>query len=156
MRPNEIRSIIGTLALMLSSHPRLEFTRQASAYTRPVHEASSHTYSAPSRQSLIHPIIHKPTGTPSPYLGQQPRYVYVQAGEQQLQSNGILTYGQPQHSIENAEGQNAQDDIAYASIEQNQLLETSQQSAHAPTPRPSITYGPPNFVQYVPYLAPHQ
>lgn len=136
----------------------VEFTRQASAYTRPVHEASSHTYSAPARQSLLNPIVHKPTGTPSPYLGQQPRYVYVQAGEQQLQSNGILTYGQPQHSIENTEQQNVQDDIAYASIEQNQLLDTSQQSAHAPTARPSITYGPPptrNFVQYVPYLAPN-
>lgn len=121
-----------------------------------MHEASSHTYSAPARQSLIHPIIHKPTGTPSPYLGQQPRFVYVQAGEQQLQSNGIITYGQSQHSIENAERQNVQDDIAYASIEQNQLVDTSQQSAHAPTSRPSVTFGLPstrNIVQYVPYLA---
>lgn len=135
-----------------------EYTPQSTApYAHPVHEAT-HTYSAPARQSLINPIIYKPNGTPSPYLAQQPRYVYVQAGAQQLQPNGILTYGQPQHSAENFDQQqqtNAQDDITYASIEQNQLVENSQQSAHAPpsSSRSNIGYGSRNYVQYVPYLA---
>lgn len=118
---------------------------------RPVHEAS-HTYSAGSRESLINPIIPKASGTPSPYLSQQPRYVYVQAGSHQVQPNGVVTYGQPQHHPENLPQQQSHQDITYASVDQNQYVDASQQTVHAPAPRPQ--YGPPayNYVQYLPVL----
>lgn len=119
----------------------------AELYTRPVHEAG-HTYSAPARQSLNNPIISKLNPSPSPYLSQQPRYVYVQAGQQQLSPSGVITYGQP----ENIQ-QQAHDDITYASVEQNQILENSQQAVHAPPARPSLNYGARSYIQYVPLLA---
>lgn len=122
-------------------------------YTRPVHEATR-TYSAPARHSLNNPIIPKANPAPSPYLAQQPRFVYVQAGQQQLSPNGVITYSQPQHAPENIQQQpHAPDDISYASVEQNQILENSQQATHAPIARPSLTYGPRNLYQYVPLLA---
>lgn len=110
----------------------------AASYIHPVHEAT-HTYSAPARQSLINPIIYKPAASQSPYLSQQPKFVYVQAGPQQVSQSGVITYGQAQHSAENiaqTQQKNAQDDISYAPIEQNQLLDTSQQAVNAPTRQP--------------------
>lgn len=124
-------------------------------FVHPVHEAS-HTYSAPSRESLIHPIIHKPTGIPSPYLSQQPRYVYVQAGTPQLTSpSGVLTFGQPKHSDENAAQQqqkHAQDDVKYVSNagDQNQITDGSQQGLHAPLRQPSRIF------QYIPFASQNQ
>lgn len=116
----------------------------------PVHEAA-HTYSAPARESLINPIIHKPSVSQSPYLSQQPRYVYVQAGPPQVSSSsGIVTYGQPQHSAENTlqQQQNtAQDDVSYASVEQNQISDSSPQLANAPSRQPS------RVLQYFPYIS---
>lgn len=105
---------------------------------------------------MINPIIQKPTGSQSPYLSQQPRYVYVQAGPQQQSQNGFLTYGPPQHTIENAVQQqqkNAQDDVNYASIEQNHIqLESSQQASHAPNRQHNY---PSRVLQYFPILAQH-
>lgn len=141
--------------VICTSVPEYEAQPTATSFTHPVHEAT-HTYSAPARQSLTNPIIHKPNTTPSPYLAQQPRYVYVQAGQQQVQPNGIITYGPPQHSAENLVQQqqkNAQDDINYAnSVEQNNLLDTSKQVANAPARQQGYpTHA--SFLQYVPYLA---
>lgn len=120
-----------------------------------MHEAT-HTYSAPARESLINPIIHKPTGVPSPYLSQQPRYVYVQAGTPQLTSpSGVLTFGQPKHSNENAFQQQqkaAQDDVKYVtnSIDQNQItIDGSPQALNAPTRQP----GRPLFLPFAPQSA---
>lgn len=121
------------------------------SFTHPVHEAT-HTYSAPARESLINPIIYKPNGSPSPYLSQQPKFVYVQAGPQQVSQNGVITYGQPQHSAENViqtQQKNAQDDVHYASIEQNHITETSPQGASAPTRQ----VFDPRAIQYYPVLS---
>lgn len=126
--------------------------------TPQVHEESGHTYSAGARQSLINPIIHKPSSTPSPYLAQQPRYVYVQAGAQELQPSGFVTYGQPQHSQQNTvqlQQQVAQDDIAYANIEPNQSLDVSPQSVHAPLIRQHAidSEQQQNIIQYLPLVS---
>lgn len=133
----------------------VEYTPQPQPYAHPVHEAT-HTFSAPARHSLTNPIILKSTGIPSPYLAQQPKYVYVQAGpQQQVSSSGILTYGTPQHSAENSlqqQQKNAQDDINYSSVEQNNLLESSKQAPNAPARQQGYpTHS--SFLQYVPYLA---
>lgn len=119
-------------------------------FIHPVHEAG-HTYSAPARESLINPIIHKPSGIPSPYLSQQPRYVYVQAGTPQLTSpSGVFTFGQHKHSNENAiqqQQKHAQDDVKYVTggIEQNQITDGSPQGLNAPRQVPRL-------LQYVPYI----
>lgn len=123
------------------------------SFVHPVHEAPQ-TYSAPARESLINPILFKPASSPSPYLSQQPKFVYVQAGPQQVSPNGIITYGRPQHSAENSiqtQQKNAQDDVTYAAIEHNQLAESSPQAANAPT-RPTNTFIP-RGLQYYPLLA---
>lgn len=128
-------------------------TPTTASFVHPVHEAT-HTYSAPARESLIHPIIFKPAASPSPYLSQQPKFVYVQAGPQQVSQNGIITYGQPQHSAENAiqtEQKNAQDDVSYAAVEQNQISENSQQAENAPT-RPATNYAS-RALQYYPLFS---
>lgn len=128
-----------------------DYAKPTSASYTPVHEAQ-HTYSAPSRESLVNPILFKPASIQSPYLSQQPKFVYVQAGPQQVSQNGVITYGQPQHSAENAiqtEQKNAQDDVSYSSVEQNSIVDVSPQSTAAPK-------HPINFasraVQYYPYL----
>lgn len=122
------------------------------SYVHPVHEAT-HTYSSPARESLVNPIIFKPAASQSPYLSQQPKFVYVQAGPQQLNSvNGVVTYGPPQHSAENfvqTQQKNAQDDINYSAIEQNQISETSQQAVNAPTHQENYAS---RALQYFPYL----
>lgn len=129
-----------------------EIRPTSASFAHPVHEAS-HTYSAPARQSLIHPIVFKPAASPSPYLSQQPKFVYVQAGPQQVSQSGIITYGQAQHSAENViqtQQKNAQDDVNYADVEQNQISESSQQAANAPTRQtPYAT----RALQYYPLLA---
>lgn len=80
--------------------------------------------------------------------------MYVQAGQQQLSPSGVITYAQPQHAPENIQQQpQAQDDISYASVEQNQILGNSQQAIHAPVARPNLNYGARSYVQYVPVLA---
>ena len=121
------------------------------SFVHPVHEAA-HTYSSPARESLVNPIVFKPSASQSPYLSQQPKFVYVQAGPQQLTQNGIVTYGQPQHSAENVvqtQQKNAQDDISYPTVEQNQIAETSQQAVNAPTRQENYE---PRALQYFPYL----
>lgn len=79
--------------------------------------------------------------------------MYVQAGPQQVSQSGIITYGQAQHSAENAiqtQQKNAQDDVNYASVEQNHITETSPQAANAPTHQ----YSPyaSRALQYYPLL----
>lgn len=125
--------------------------KPTSASYTPVHEATQ-TYTSPARESLVNPIVYKPPASPSPYISQQPKFVYVQAGPQQLQPNGVITYGQPQHSAENliqTQQKNAQDDISYPAIEQNQLSETSQQAQHAPSRQENYAS---RALQYFPYL----
>lgn len=130
-----------------------EYAQQQDSSFPQVHENSGHTYAAPSRQSLISPNVQKPSASPFPYLAQQPRYVYVQAGSQQVSPSGVITYSQPQHAPESIhqQQQQQQQDITYAPVDQNQIHETSQQAAHAP--QLSSNYGAPGFVQYVPFLA---
>ena len=118
----------------------------ASSFVHAVHEAPQ-TYSSPARESLINPILFKPAATPSPYLSQQPKFVYVQAGPQQISSNGIITYGQRIQTQQ----KNAQDDITYAAVEQNQIAESSPQAANAPI-RPVNPFLP-RSLQYFPLLA---
>lgn len=121
------------------------------SFVHPVHEAT-HTYSSPARDSLVNPIVFKPSASQSPYLSQQPRFIYVQAGPQQLTQNGVVTYGQPQHSAENVvqtQQKNAQDDISYPAVEQNQIAEISQQAVHAPTRQENYES---RALQYFPYL----
>ncbi|XP_055315916.1 uncharacterized protein LOC129575826 isoform X2 [Sitodiplosis mosellana] len=121
------------------------------SFVHPVHEAT-HTYSSPARESLVNPIVFKPAASQSPYLSQQPKFVYVQAGPQQLTQSGVVTYGQPQHSAENVvqtQQKNAQDDISYPAIEQNQIAESSQQAVHAPSRQENYAS---RALQYFPYL----
>lgn len=124
------------------------------SFVHPVHEAPQ-TYSAPARESLINPILFKPASSPSPYLSQQPKFVYVQAGPpQQVSSNSVITYGRPQHSVENSiqtQQKNAQDDVTYAAVEHNKIAENSPQAANAPT-RPTNAFIP-RALQYYPLLA---
>lgn len=63
--------------------PQLQFHQHQPQQQVPqVHEAHS-TYTVPSRQSLLQPVIGG--GAPaSPYLTPQPQYVYVQARPQPL------------------------------------------------------------------------
>lgn len=125
----------------------------ATSFIHPVHEAPQ-TYSSPARESLINPILFKPAASPSPYLSQQPKFVYVQAGPQQVSPNGVITYGRPQHSAENTiqtQQKNAQDDVAYAAIEQNHITDTSPQAVNAPT-RPTNPFIP-RSLQYYQLLA---
>lgn len=78
--------------------------------------------------------------------------MYVQAGQPQVQQSGFITYGQHQHSAENAaqtQQKNAQDDISYPAVEQNQISETSQQAINAPSRQPD--YGS-HALQYYPLL----
>lgn len=79
--------------------------------------------------------------------------MYVQAGPQQVSENGVVTYGEPQHSAENViqtQQKIAQDDINYASIEQNHITETSPQGVNAPTRQISPYSG--RALQYYPLL----
>lgn len=122
-----------------------------------MHEAH-HTYSAPARQSLINPIVPKQNTGPSPYLAQQPRYVYVQAGQQQVSPNGVVTYAPHQRPTEQqVQAQQEQQDINYASVASVNAQQQQQQVqvGHAHAQRPSATYGPPqaSYVQYLPFLA---
>lgn len=122
------------------------------SFIHPVHEPT-HTYSAPARESLNNPILFKPSASPSPYLSQQPKFVYVQAGQPQVSQTGFISYGQPQHSAENAaqtQQKNAQDDISYPAVEQNQIAETSPQATNAPTRHTGYES---RALQYYPLLA---
>lgn len=124
----------------------------STSFIHPVHEPM-HTYSVPARESLDNPIIYKPATSPSPYLSQQPKFVYVQAGQPQVSQTGFISYGQPQHSAENAvqtQQKNAQDDISYPAVDQNQIAETSQQAANAPTRHADYAS---RALQYYPLLA---
>lgn len=71
-----------------------------------------------------------------------------------MSQSGVITYGRPQHSIENSlqtQQKNAQDDVTYAAIEQNHISESSQQAANAPT-RPTNAFLP-RALQYYPLFA---
>lgn len=120
---------------------------------RPVHE-EGRTYSAPARHSLVSPIIPTPSATPSPYLAQQPQYVYVQAG-------------QPSNSMYSSK---AQDGVRYAQDVQYVQQQESESYEHAPQTEADqadngVTYvhqsqagvsyssQPQQYIQYVPYVS---
>lgn len=145
--------LIYVIFLLIAYEPQVQ---QIYGDGHPVHEAH-HTYSAPARQSLINPIVPKQNAAPSPYLAQQPRYVYVQAGQQQVSPSGVVTYAPHQRPTEQVQAQQEQD-ITYASVApanspQSQHVQVAHAQTHAQ--RPSATYGPPqtSYVQYLPFLA---
>lgn len=114
---------------------------------RPVHE-EGRTYSAPARHSLVSPIIPTPSATPSPYLAQQPQYVYVQAGQS------------PSQPANNNYDHKSQDDVRYAQgVTYAQQEETSdaayEQVSHTETEQSGngISYVPQQYIQYVPYVS---
>lgn len=102
-----------------------------------------------SRESLTNPLVQKTTATPSLYLSQQPSYVYVQAGPQQILQNGVVTYGPPQHSSANAVQQqqkSAADDISYASLENHLQVDISQQNENVPSHQQNYQSRVPKFI----------
>lgn len=86
---------------------------------------------AGSRESLTNLVVRKTSVTPSPYLSQQPSYVYVQAGSQKNLQNGVITYDTPQHLSANTleeQQKSAGNDISYAPLENHIQVDTSQQN----------------------------
>ncbi|XP_052869308.1 uncharacterized protein LOC128274984 [Anopheles cruzii] len=98
-----------------------------------VHEDHS-TYTVPSRQSLLQPVIGGSAPT-SPYLTPQPQYVYVQARPQQLAAVTSPGQGLPQ-SLLHILPQNSQAYIMIptpAYYHQQQQQQQQQQPAHLPS-----------------------
>lgn len=106
------------------------------------------TYSAPARHSLISPIQHTASATQSPYLAQQPQYVYVRAGPQPVQ-NQAHANGQQEHSQEPEQQKEltapaaptpVQQEYRYASI--NQVAPSASADAYGQQHLQQITYEP--------------
>lgn len=133
------------------------------------------TYSAPSRHSLVSPIIPTASATPSPYLAQQPQYVYVQAGQspshQSQQSSSNYAH-KPQEDIRYAQGvsyaqQQQSVEATYEQVQQTEPEQPEQSGvayAHQPD-QGGVTYAhqaqeeaayspqPQQYIQYVPYVS---
>lgn len=95
--------------------------------------------------------MSKATGTPSPYLSQQPSYVYIQAGPSHILQNGGITYGPPQHIRVDAVQQqkSAEDDISYAPLENHVQVDTTQQNENVPSYQPNYQS---RVLEYIPLL----
>ncbi|XP_058061615.1 uncharacterized protein LOC131211944 [Anopheles bellator] len=111
-----------------------------------VHEDHS-TYTVPSRQSLLQPVIGGGAPT-SPYLTPQPQYVYVQARPQQLAAVTSPGQGLPQ-SLLHILPQNSQ---AYIMIPTPAYYHQQQQQQQQPPPHLVPSSGAPLAA---PTQAPH-
>lgn len=95
--------------------------------------------------------MSKATGAPSPYLSQQPSYVYVQAGPSHIPQNAVITYDPPQHiSADIVQQQkSAEDDISYAPMENHVQVDTSQQNENVPSNQPNYQS---RVLEFIPLL----
>lgn len=105
------------------------------------------TYSAPARHSLISPIQHTASATQSPYLAQQPQYVYVRAGPQAAQSQASAheQQEQPQEPEQQKEqtapaAPSPQQEYRYASI--SQVAPSASAETYGQQHLQQITYEP--------------
>ncbi|KAJ6633257.1 hypothetical protein Bhyg_15613 [Pseudolycoriella hygida] len=131
------------------------------AHYRPVHE-EGRTYSAPSRHSLTSPIIPTASATPSPYLAQQPQYVYVQAGQSanqpSVQSNAVYDH-KSQEEVRYAQSvsydQQQDVDATYSQASQTETEQSDKGSiTYEHQDHEGATYSPqPQYIQYVPYIS---
>lgn len=111
---------------------------------------------------MVSPIIPTASATPSPYLAQQPQYVYVQAGgqvaNQQSNSNyehkaqdGVryaqgITYAQQQESVDTTYEQGPQTEVEQSDNGGvTYVHQTQDGAAYSPHPQ--------QYVQYVPYVS---
>uniref|UniRef100_A0A182ILP9 Uncharacterized protein n=1 Tax=Anopheles atroparvus TaxID=41427 RepID=A0A182ILP9_ANOAO len=129
-------------------HQQLQHYHQQSQPVPQVHEDHS-TYTVPSRQSLLQPVIGG-SAPANPYLTPQPQYVYVQARPQQL----------PQYATDNNLPQSLlhilpQNSQAYIMIPSPYY---QQPPPHPPTspgptsPTPSSTSAPHSAAQHAAYV----
>ncbi|XP_050069322.1 trithorax group protein osa-like [Anopheles maculipalpis] len=113
-----------------------------------VHEDHS-TYTVPSRQSLLQPVIGG--GAPaSPYLTPQPQYVYVQARPQQLPQQYAADHALPQ-SLLHILPQNSQAYIMiptpYYQQQPHHIPSSPTGPAALPSIAPAPSSGPPHSAQ---------
>lgn len=94
------------------------------------------------------PIIPTPSATPSPYLAQQPQYVYVQAGQSPSQPAASNYDHKSQDGARYAQGVTyvQQEETADAGYEHASQTETEQSGN-------GIAYVPQQYIQYVPYVS---
>ena len=150
-----------------------EYSEQQTPEYTPVHEAGR-TYSAPARHSLHSPIIPTASATQSPYLAQQPQYVYVRAEpnkypsqhhqqaattqqveeeptkvQEEVQSNSLYDIGNVQQQY-----QYDSNPITYAQYYQPVTYDGSQYQQHASAEQSQGSYAgnQQQYIQYIPYI----
>lgn len=113
---------------------------------------------------MVAPIIPTPSATPSPYLAQQPQYVYVQAGQsptQQTQPSSSKYAHKEQDGVQYAQAisyaqQQQSVDAAYEQVQQTESEQTDQGGVtYAHQSQEDIAYSPQpqQYIQYVPYVS---
>lgn len=110
---------------------------------------------------MVSPIIPTASATPSPYLAQQPQYVYVQAGQSPNQQPSSSYDHKSQDGVRYAQG------ISYAQ-QQESVDTTYEQAPQTEAEQPDnggVTYvhqtqegvayspQPQQYIQYVPYVS---
>lgn len=127
---------------------------------RPVHE-EGRTYSAPSRHSLVSPIVPTASATPSPYLAQQPQYVYVQAGQSSNQQTNSNYEHKSQDGVRYAQGvsyaqQQEPVDTNYEQVPQTEVEQSDNGGVtYVHQTQEGVAYSPQpqQYVHYVPYVS---
>lgn len=113
---------------------------------------------------MVAPIIPTPSATPSPYLAQQPQYVYVQAGQNsnhQTQQSSSKYANKEQDGIQYAQGisyahQQQSVDANYEQVQQTETEQSDQGGVtYAHQTQEEIAYSPQQqqYIQYVPYVS---
>lgn len=118
------------------------------------------TYSAPSRHSLVSPIIPTASATPSPYLAQQPQYVYVRAGSVPNQPTHSMYSNKVQDGVRYAQDvtyvqQQDTVDTAYEQVQQTEPEQTDNGVTYVHQTQEGAAYSPQpqQYIQYVPYVS---
>ncbi len=118
------------------------------------------TYSAPSRHSLVSPIIPTASATPSPYLAQQPQYVYVQAGQSPNQASNSNYNHKVQDGVRYAQGvsyaqQQESVDSNYEQVPQTETEQSDNGVTYVHQTQEGVAYSPQpqQYIQYVPYVS---
>lgn len=111
---------------------------------------------------MVSPIIPTASATPSPYLAQQPQYVYVQAGQSPNQQSSINYDHKSQDGVRYAQGityaqqQESVDTTTYEQVQQTQEEQSDHSGvAYTQQTQEGISYSPQvqQYIQYVPYVS---
>lgn len=152
-----------------------ESVAQAHKYT-PVNE-ETRTHSSPARHSLVSPIVHAPSAAASPYLGQQPQYVYIHAQPEQKAQQTDESHSQSQQvaagyqTISSGTTNDPHQQLGPVTYDHEPLYESGEYTDGGNAPQQQVHYvqssghnthqeqsaaapPPQQYIQYIPYISP--